>query len=861
MLERLWKLKRRKQVEQDIDEELHAHIDMRTADNIAGGMPEEEARRDARLRFGNPAVVRERVQAVDLALTADSIVGDIRFALRQLKRSPGFAFAAVLMLALGVAANTVIFSVVNAVLLNPLPFTDADRLVRLWDRNATTGLRDKITGAEWAVWQSRGGSVFSGMAAGWDESYTLTGSGDPQSLIAFQFTRNVFSVLGSNPLLGRSFAAGETHVAVLSYALWERQFGGRRDLLDQSIKLNNELYAVVGVMPKGFDFPGKVDLWTPLALDGELLSNDKLHVLHGVARLKDGVTATQAQAALSSIHVSTSGNESRGAMVESIRNAAVGNTRPALLILQVAVLLLLLVATANTASILLARAMVREREVAIRIALGARRLRLVFQFLIEGLTLSAIGGSLGILLAGVSLNSLTVLLPPDINLSLPANLLGWMDLRVVAFAVGGSALSGVVFSLVPALRLPQAPNQALGAGERSSTGAAHTTRLRAFLVGAQVAFSLVMLVGSGLLLRSYVNLKSQAFGYRTDHVLTMQMLVANVDPALEPQWIDRVLGAIDTVPGVESSAAISGLPLSGANARRPFTAPGIGASSTDLTTEFRMVTPEWFHAMAIPVIRGRAFNTHDRQGSPNVVIVNETLAGLLWPNQDPVGKTIVVPDFGTPETREVVGVVGDTRHHDLATPPQPEVYRPLYQAFFPLIGIAIHTNGDPRVLADTVGRVLHSVVPEQPLGPMFTMEDLAAKSIAVQRESAMLLVLFSLIAVLLATVGIYGVVSYSVALRTKEIGIRLVLGAKRGNVIAHVMREGMLVVFLGAGAGVMAAMVLARLFRTLLFGVGFLDPFTFLVVPVVLLFVAFVACYIPARRAARINPMVALRWE
>lgn len=862
ILRRLWALSMQSHVDREIKEELRVHLEMRTADNIAAGMTEDEARRDARLRFGNPEAVKERVQAVDMALGVDSVVWDVRFALRQLRRSPGFACAAVLMLALSVGANTVIFSVVNAVLLKPLPFYHPDKLVRLWDRNAKTGLQDKMTGAEWAAWRERGGNVFTDMAAGWDDSYTLTGSGEPQSLIAFAFTPNVFSVLGSSPLLGRTFAPRESRVAVLTYALWERQFGGRKDVVGQQITLNNEPYTVTGVMPKGLEFPGKfVDLWTPLTLGADIGTDNNTHILQGVARLRDGVTITRAQAALNSLRVAVSGTESRGAVVESIRDAEVGNARPALLVLQAAVLLLMLVATANIASILLARATVREREVAIRIALGAGKRRLLFQFLVEGLTLSAIGGGLGIILAGCSMLFLPHLLPANIYLSLPQHLSGWMDFRVLVFAVGVAMLSGVVFSLVPLFRLPRTPNQTLGTGERSATRRVRTARLRSTLVGAQIAVSLVLLIGSGLLLRSFVKLESQTLGYRTDHVLTLQMIVANVAPAQEPQWIARVLNAVRTVPGVESVAAISGLPLSGVSARRPYSVSGMAAPPTDVMAAFRMVTPEWFHTMAIPLLHGRTFDEDDRQGIPGVVIVNETLARRLWQNDNPVGKTIIVPDFGTPETREVVGVVGDTLHNGPALESQPEIYRPLYQTYFPLIGVAIHTYGDPARIADTVRRVLHSEIPGQPLGPMLTMQDRAAESVVIQRESAALLALFSAIAFLLATLGIYGVVSYSVARRTKEIGIRLVLGARRENVITLVMREGMTISFLGLGVGLMAALFLTRLMHTLLFGVGVVDPITFVTAPLTLLCVSLVACYVPARRAARIQPMVALRWE
>jgi predicted permease len=856
---RWWQIRKR---DAELERELHSDLELEEEEQRENGLPPEEAHYAARRAFGNTTLIKEQTREAWSWAPFERMLQDLRYALRQFARNPGFACAAVLMLALSVAANTVIFSVVNAVLLKPLPFSHAERLVRLSDQNTKTGLRDKLTGAEWTAWRTRGSQTASGMAAGWDESYTLTGAGEPESLIGYQFTPDIFTVLGSPPALGRPFSPKETHEAILSDSLWEQHFGRSREIVGKTITLNKEQYAVIGVMPKGFDFPGKVDVWTPLVIDGSLTTNNKLHALQAIARLKDGVTIPQAQAAFNSIRVDTGSGENRTAVVEPIRNSIVGDVRVALWIIQAAVLLLVLVAAANTAGILLARATARERELAIRVALGAGRSRIILQFIVEGLTLAAVGGILGLAFAAIGLGSLQSAISENIQLPLPLSIADWIDWRVLAFAVGVSLLSGLFFSIAPALRLPSMQNGALGAGERSVTGGTRTARLRSLLVGLQVAFSLLLLVGSGLLLKSLVKLQSQSFGFRTDHVLTTQFFLAGFDPVQDPQWLADILQTLDRIPGVESAAATSAIPLSGANARRPYSIPGIKpASADDDVASFHMVTPEWFHTMAIPVVRGRTFTVQDRKGAAEVVVMNTTLANRLWPHDNPIGRTITVPDFGTPETRIVIGVVGDTRHQGLTMQAQPEIYRPLYQTTFPIVGIAIHTSGDPALFADTVRRVLLSAMPGQPLGPILTMEDRAASSVALRKESAVMLATFSSIALSLAIVGIYGVVSYSVTRRTKEIGIKMVLGARRRDVIVNVMRRGMLVVVVGTAVGLTASLFLNSLLRALLFDVEPLDPSTLVITPLVLLVVAGIACYLPARRAASVDPMRALRSE
>lgn len=843
----------------DLDEELQFHLEQSTRTNVEAGMPPKEARRKALIAFGSVQATREQCDEQRPGWLLATMLQDLRYALRQLARNPGFACTAILMMALSVAANVVIFSVVNAVLLRPLPFSQTERLVRLWDQNTKTGLRDKLTGAEWAAWRARGSQITSDIAAGWDESYTLTGSGEPETLIGYQFTPNVFTVLGSTPSVGRSFSPSDAHEVILSYALWERHFAASAGVIGQAITLNKERYTVIGVMPKAFDFPGKVDVWTPLVIGSGMMADNKLHALQAIARLQPGVSIAQAQAALNSIHVDGAAGENRTAVVEPIRDSIVGDAGPALWIMQAAVMLLILVAAANIASILLARTTARERELAVRVALGAGRPRILMQFFVEGLTLAGVGATLGLLLAAIGLFSVRSMLAEHLQLPLPSNLAGWLDWHVLAFAVGISLFSGMLFSVAPAFYLPSSPSGSLG--ERSVAGARHTTRLRSLLVGIQVAFSLLLLVCSGLLLKSLVRLEAQSFGFRTDHVLTAQFVNAGFDPAQDSQWLSGVLRSLDRIPGVESAAVASGIPLSGASARRPFSAPGMGPANADDVANFHMVTPSWFHVMAIPVLRGRSFTDQDRKGAIQVAVVNTTLANRLWPHGNPIGKTIIVPDFGTPETRVVVGVVGDTRHQGLTVRGQPEVYRPLYQTTFPLVGLAIHTYGDPAKLTDTVRRVLLSLLPEQPIGPMLTMEDRASSSVALSKQSAILLAVFSAIALSLAIVGIYGVVSFSVARRTREIGIRMVFGAQRRNVIVSVMRQGMLVVGIGILVGLTASLFLTSSLKSQLFGVEPLDASTLVTTPLLLVLVAAIACYLPARRAASVNPMQALRSE
>jgi predicted permease len=589
------------------------------------------------------------------------------------------------------------------------------------------------------------------------------------------------------------------------------------------------------------------------------------------ARLKHRVTLAQAQAEMDAIagqlaKEHPSENAGSGVQLWPIRDFYAGDARTPLMVLQIAVLLMLLIACANIANLLMARAGTREREVAVRLALGAGKLRLFRQFLTEGILLAMLGGAAGVVLALWGVEALQGLLP--------SGFAGFLEIEhgraliktpVLLFTVLLSTAAGMIFGAAPAFRGSASPNETLKAGGRSFTEGRRKMRLRSALVVSQMALSLVLLIGAGLMIRSFLRLESRDFGYRTDHVLTLQASSSSSEmTATMATFLGEVTQRIETLPGVESAGAINTLPLTGADANRNFTIPGQPELSfaQQNNAEFRVVTPHYPRAMGIRLLRGRYFDERDRQGAPGVVLINETLARRYFPNEDPIGKRISVADAATPETRQIIGVVGDTRHHELALAPGPEIYRPFGQADWPFAWIAVRTSGDPLALANAVRGAIWAINKEQPINSVVTMEHLAADSLAPRRANMILLALFAAIALLLSAIGIYGVMAYSVARRTHEIGIRVALGAHERDVLGMVLRQAVLLALGGVALGLSAAFGVTRLMRSLLVeGVSATDPATFVAIPVLLCAVAGLAAYLPAWRASRVDPMVALHYE
>ena len=805
------------------------------------------------------------------------MINNLRYAIRQLLKSPGFTIAAVVTLALGIGASSAIFSVLRAVLLRALPYRQAERLVAVWQMNLERGARDKVTCADYADWKARN-HVFEDLAYSMDEPYTLTDDTEtPQSVVGFQFSTNLFSLLGAQPVLGRTFLPdegepGRDHVLVLSHRLWEKQFAADRNVVGRSVKLNGELYTIIGVMPPEFAHPGTfVDLWTPLGLSPDFFQNRKLHLLHVVARLRTGVRLEQAQKEMDLLTGELAlqypdTNKNWGVRMAPIRDLYTGNLREALWVLQAAVFLMLIIACANVANMLLAQASSREREVAIRLALGARQRHLFSQFLTQGLILASLGAAGGLLLAFWGVQILPQMFSTQLSSTpLPANPSDWIDWPVLLFALAIAVVAGVVFGFMQAFRAPRLPQEVLKAGVRGSTGHALSGRLRSLLIVSQVALSLMLLAGAGLLIRSFLRLQKQSLGFQTEQVAASFLLLA---PNRYPEgnatttFLEQVLTRLKAVPGIESAGAINTLPLSGNDARRPFTVPGQPEESRRPNiARFRLVTPDYFQTMRIPLKRGRLFDERDRKGSAEVAIISEGLARRFWSNEDPVGKNVMVPDMLTPAVRQIVGVVGDVRHYGLAEEAPIEIYRPFYQARWPFFTLVVRGILEPVQLANTLRQAIASVDKDQPIQSVRMMEELAADLVALRRASMVLLVVFAAVAVLLAALGIYSVMSYMVVQRTQEIGVRMALGAQQTDVLRLVAREAVLLALTGVVFGLLGAFALTRFIATLLYSVQPTDPVTFVGVSILLTAVALVASYIPARRAARVDPMVALRHE
>jgi predicted permease len=808
-----------------------------------------------------------------------TLIQDLRYGLRQLRRSPGFATVAILTLTLGIGVNTAIFSAVNTVLLRPLPYKDADRLVMVWRMNPKEGSEiAPLTPADFADLRDQN-HVFEGMAGSSDEVYTLTGQGEPEQIFAYDFDASLFPLLGVKPLLGRTFVPdddrpGSGSVVVLSYQLWRRRFGGDPGVIGRSINLSGKLFQVVGVMPPGFDHPDSlVELWTPLALS-PAAKGDRVHdFVRVVARLKPGVSLEQAQAQAIAIEKELARrypNQDAGNTLKlvTLQDERVGDIRPALLMLLVAVGLVLLIACVNLANLLLTRATVRQKEIAIRAALGAGRRRLVVQLLTETLALSLLGGALGLAVAAMSSGILVKLFPNQIaNLSIPTVESLPIDGRVLGFALLISVLTGLAFGLAPAWRAAGANmSDVLKETGRSLTGNVHGRRLRDLLVVSETALALVLLVGAGLMTKSFVRLLQGDLGLDPDHVLTGEVFVPSNKYPKPDQWrtfADAVTQRLRDLPGAKSVAATNFLPLTGFWGTANFTIEGRPAPlpGHEPTADNRVVTPGYFSTLSIPVSEGRAFTDDDRQGAAKVAVINETLAHRFFPGEDPVGKQLDLGDPGHPDLWQIVGVVGDVKSFGLEKETHADIYRPFDQDPFPLIAFVVRTGPEPESLANAFKQAIWSVDKDQPIFKLVTMQELAHESVTLRRISMILLAAFALLALTLATIGTYGVISYSVARQTHEIGIRMALGAERRDVLMATMRQGLKLTLAGAVLGIAGAWALTRFLGSLLYHVGPADPATFAAVLLVLAVVSALASYIPARRATRVDPMAALRWE
>jgi len=803
----------------------------------------------------------------------ETLIQDLRYGLRMLGKSPGFTSIAVIALALGIASTTAIFSLVDTVLLRPLPYPESNRILNVSLSQRSTGAGGgAVSPADYLDWAAQN-HVFSYMAASRGWPVNLSGGDRPERVRGTVTTGDFFSLFETRPLFGRTLTPqdntpGNDHVVVLGYGLWKRSFGADRSTVGRNIAVNGASYTVVGVMPVNFNPDGYGELWLPsrwgvpvnlLRPDQDPRSVRDSHYLDAWARLKPGVTLQQARDEMDAIarqlekQYPNEDNDT-GVSLVSMQDNLVSDIRPVLIVLLVAVGLVLLIGCANVANLLLARATVRSREVAIRAALGASRQRLIRQLLTESVLLALLGGIAGILLAIWAVPVLLAASPPDIR---DFTAIG-VNRDVLAFSVVASLFSGILFGLAPALHASRENlNNALKEGERGSTGG--HARTRSVLVVAEVGLSIVLLVGSGLLIRSFVRLMRVDPGFDSSHLLVFQVgLPPTSNTSQQDGFYHQVVERLQALPGAQSAGAVSRLPLAGGNSDRSFQLPG---SDQSYQADIRISTPGYFQTMGIPLLKGRVFNQQDAQSPALVAVINQTLARTVFPGQDPIGQYIL--NFGPQMDKiQIIGVIGDVRHVGLATEPRPEVYLSFGQGHWPSVFMVVRSKtSDPLTLASAAQNAVSSVDRNIPLANLRTMQDVIADSVLRRKFAMLLLSIFAGLAVALAAIGLYGVMSYAVSQRTREIGLRMALGARKVDVLKMVVGQGMLLVVGGIGAGFVASLALTRLMSGLLFGVSAGDPSTFGVVCGLLTAVALAASFVPARRAAKVDPMVALRYE
>jgi putative ABC transport system permease protein len=803
------------------------------------------------------------------------MLADLRYALRMLAKSPAFSLIAVLTLGLAIGANTALFSVVNAVLLRPLPYPQSEQLVRVFGTQPTLD-EAPTSPANFLEWKEEN-QVFERIGTWNGQGFNLLGGDKPERVIGARVSADLLQLLRVQPALGRLFTndedqEGRGQVVVLSYDFWRSRFAGDPNTLRQTITLNDQSYTVIGVMPKGFAFPSaRTQAWVPVAFNAAERKTRDTNFIDVVARLKPGVSIEQARANMDAVARSQAerypqSNTGIGVKVVSLHEHIVGDVRPMLIVLLGAVAFVLLIACANIANLLLARAAARQREMAIRGALGASRSRVVRLLLTESIVLAVLGGAVGLLFAIWSLDLLVSLKPAN----LPRLAEIGVNRTVFLFTLAVSIVTGIVFGLVPAWQASKPDlNEGLKESGRGSSGGPRGQRVRAALVVTEIALSLVLLVGAGLMIRSFSRLLAVDPGFKSDNVLAAFVsLPVPKYPQRQAQvaFFDRLIDRLRNIPSVSAAGIVSDLPLFGGSSTgfaidgRPEPLPGQRPM-----TEYRMITSDYFTAMGMKLVKGRAFSRHDTEDAPAVVIINETMAARFFAGEEPVGRRIGLS--GNPvDWREIVGVVGDIRNYGLDADVKPEAYVPLQQSapeylsnVASAMNVIVRSPNDPSTLASTLREQVQALDKDQPVSEIKTMEWYLADSMAQRRFNMLLLGAFAGLALVLAAVGIYGVIAYTVTQRTHEMGIRIALGAKSGDILRLVFASAIVTTLAGIVIGLAAAFGLTRILQRLLYQVTATDPFVFAIIPILLLVVAAVATYIPARRAMKVDPVTALR--
>ena len=807
---------------------------------------------------------------------------DIRYGVRMLLKAPSISIVATIALALGIGANTAIFSVVNAVLLRPLSFASSEQLMNIWETDSVRGYtRGSASYPNFVDWREQN-HVFEHISTYHNSDFIMTGRGESTRLQGAVVNADLFSLLGVTPVIGRGFLPAEDNpgeggrVVVLSQGLFQKRFNSDPNIVNQSMVLDGKSYTIVGVMPGAFQFPVQndpVELWTTVALDREgkepITEERGAHYMEVIARLKPGVSKEQAQAEMTAIGTRLEQqypdkNLHRNIRVQPTLEALVGDVRPALLILLGAVGFVLLIACANVANLLLARAMSRHKEMAIRSALGASRMRVVRQLLTESVLLSLAGGLLGLVLA-VWWSDLLVALGKE---NIPRALQVGLDWRVLGFTLLVSVLTGVVFGLVPALHSSKTElTESLKEGGRSGAEGARRNRIRGVLVVGELAIAVVLLVGAGLLIQSLWRLRQVSPGFESQNLLTFVVGIPEVKYPTDKQaqFYRDLIGRIQSLPGVRSVSSVIPLPLSGDAFSISFETEGRPVAKGDRpSADFFAVQGDYFKTLGVSMLQGRDFTERDNKQGPPVIIVNQAFARKFFPNEDPVGKRIrpgISTDTDDPAMREIIGVVSDVRNRNLSSELRPGYFLPAAQMPFNQMTLIVRTTNDPHSVITAVQNEVHAMDNELPIFNVKTMDDYISATVAGPRFNATLLVIFAGVALILTIVGLYGVMSYSVAQRTNEIGIRMALGAQTSDVLRLIVSQGFKLVLIGLGIGLVGAFGLMRVIASLLFGVTTKDPLTFAAVAVLLALVALLACYIPARRATRLDPLNALRYE
>jgi putative ABC transport system permease protein len=811
----------------------------------------------------------------------DDFLKDIRYGIRSLLKHPGFTAIAVITLALGIGANTATFSVINAVLLRPLPYHEPDRLVTIWEESPQRGMFEMpVSLANLRDWADQN-HTFEQISAYTFSNLNLTGAGEAKQLLAVKSSANLFSLVGVAPLHGRVFRpeedkAGAARVVILGHALWQNRFESDPRIVGRSLTLNNQSYTVVGVMPSSFQFPvgfgylGKVlkepiDLYVPIAAGSKEIRRGS-YSFFAIGRLKPGVPIDRARAEMTTIEGRLEqqypdSNTGIGIRLLPTHEQTVKEIRPALLVLLGAVAFLLLIACVNIANLLLARAASRQKEIAIRTALGASRRRVVRLLLTESLLVSLAGGCLGLLLALWGTYALMALAPENIP---RLNEVG-VDARVFGFTLAVSLVTGIIFGLVPAVQASKPDlNEALKEGSRGSMGSAGGMRTRSVLVAVEVALSLVLLVGAGLMIKSFLRLQQMNLGFNPDNVLAVSLTLSNAkypEDRQQAAFFQEALERLQTLPGIQSAGATTGLPLTLDISGSDFRIEGRSdpEAGKEMIINTRSVSPCYFRALGIALIKGRDFSDRDKSEAPKAAIINDDLARVYFPNEDPIGKRITFDDRAS--WISIVGVIGDVKQLGLDSNAKPEVYFPYLQVASPSMSLVVRTASNPLSLAAAVKSQLQMIDRDVPIDEAKTMQQLLTESISGRRFNMLLLTVFAVVALVLAMVGIYGVMSYTVTQRTHEIGIRVAIGAQPRDVFRMVIRQGMILAITGVAFGLVGAFGLTRLMTTMLFGVEPTDPPTFVSIAVLLTGVALLACYVPGRRATKVDPLVALRYE